>query len=226
MATKKNTDLPPIGRYIDPLTDFGFKRIFGSETNKDLLIAFLNALFQGRKTIGDLVYNPQEDHGPAKHYRKAVFDITCTGTNGEIFIIEMQRVEQKFFKDRALFYAASQLREQGIKGSKHWDFELKEVFFIGIANFTFNDSMPGEWLHYIRLAETATSRVFYNKLELIFLELPNFDRSEGALKTELERWLYVLRNMGKIEEIPLTLRKGTFQQVFEIAEVANLKKEE
>ncbi|MGJ7031458.1 Rpn family recombination-promoting nuclease/putative transposase [Niabella hirudinis] len=226
MATMNNTDVPPIGRYIDPLTDFGFKRIFGSDSSKDLLIFFLNALFKGRKTICNLAYNPQENHGPAKHYRKAVFDITCTGANGETFIIEIQRADQKFFKDRALFYTASQLHEQGIKGNRHWDFELKEVYFIGIADFNFNNSQPGKWLHHVRLTEAATGCVFYNKLEFIFLELPNFDCSEDALKTDVERWLYVLRNMRKMKEIPLTLQGETFQQVFEIAEVANLKKEE
>ncbi|MGJ7029974.1 Rpn family recombination-promoting nuclease/putative transposase [Niabella hirudinis] len=222
----KNTDVPPIGRYIDPLTDFGFKRIFGSTSHKNLLIAFLNALFKNQRVIGDLVYNPQESHGPAKHYRKAVFDITCTGTNGETFIIEIQRADQKFFKDRALFYVASQLHEQGIKGRKHWDFELQEMYFIGIADFTFTESIPGEWLHQVQLIEAANGRVFYNKLEFIFLELPNFDCAVEVLKTDLDRWLYLLRNMGKMEEIPLTLRGETFQQMFDIAAVANLKKEE
>ena len=87
-STKRNTPLP-VGRFIDPLTDFGFKRIFGSEPNKDLLIAFLNELFKGRKVIKDLVYNPQENNVPAQHYRKTIFDLTCTGADGEIFIIEM-----------------------------------------------------------------------------------------------------------------------------------------
>jgi hypothetical protein len=87
-STKRNTPLP-IGRFIDPLTDFGFKRIFGSEPNKDLLIAFLNELFKGRKVIKDLVYNPQENGGPAQHFRKTIFDLICTGEDGETFIIEM-----------------------------------------------------------------------------------------------------------------------------------------
>ena len=121
--TQKNTT-PPIGRFIDPLTDFGFKRIFGSEPNKDLLIAFLNGLFKGRKVIKDLVYNPQENSGPARQYRKTIFDLTCTGSDGETFIIEMQRAEQKFFTDRAIFYTSSKLYEQGQKGKQHWDFEL------------------------------------------------------------------------------------------------------
>ena len=100
--TQRNT-APTIGRFIDPLTDFGFKRIFGSEPNKDVLMAFLNELLKGRKVIKDLVYNPQENNAPVQHYRKTIFDLTCTGADDETFIIEMQRAEQKFFTDRAIF---------------------------------------------------------------------------------------------------------------------------
>lgn len=103
MVKKKKEKIVPIGRYIDPLTDMGFKKIFGSEPNKDLLIAFLNELFKDRKIIKDLVYNPQENNGPTRDYRKSIFDLTCTGVDGEIFIIEMQRAEQKYFTDRAVF---------------------------------------------------------------------------------------------------------------------------
>ena len=129
MAKIKKSGIVPIGRYIDPLTDFGFKKIFGSEPNKDLLIAFLNELFKGRKVIRDLAYNPQENNAPAKYYRKTIFDLTCTGADGETFIIEMQRAEQKFFIDRSIFYTSSKLYEQAPKGNKNWDYSLTEVYY-------------------------------------------------------------------------------------------------
>ncbi len=217
---------PPIGRFIDPLTDFGFKRIFGSEPNKDLLIAFLNELFRGRKVIKDLVYNAQEKNGPARYFRKAIFDLTCTGANNETFIIEVQRADQKFFIDRALFYTASKLHGQGPGGSKNWNFQLKEIYFVGLMDFNFDDTMPGKYLHRVRLAEEETGQTFYNKLGFIFLELPNFTIKENAIKTDLERWMYVLCNMAKMEKIPVILHKKIFQKLFKIAEVANLKKED
>ena len=223
--TKRNTALP-IGRFIDPLTDFGFKRIFGSRPNKDLLIAFLNALFKGRKVIKDIVYNPQENNGPAEHYRKTIFDLICTGEDGEIFIIEVQRADQKFFTDRAVFYTASKLYEQGPKGEKNWDFELKEVYLIAVMDFNFENVQSGKYLHRVRLAEEETGQTFYNKLGFIFLELPNFNIGEKDIKTDLERWMYVLCNMAKMEKIPVILHKRIFQKLFKIAEVANLKKEE
>ncbi|MFT3949864.1 MAG: Rpn family recombination-promoting nuclease/putative transposase [Agriterribacter sp.] len=225
MNTQRRTTLP-IGRFIDPLTDFGFKRIFGSEPNKDLLIAFLNELFKGRKVIKELVYNPQENDGPAKHYRKIIFDLTCTGADGEIFIIEMQRADQKFFTDRTIFYTSGKLYEQGQKGKRDWNFELKEVYFIALMDFNFDRTRPGKYLHRVRLAEEETGETFYNKLGFIFLELPNFKLEEKEIKTDLERWVYVLCNMAKMEKIPVILHKRIFQKLFHIAEVANLKKEE
>ena len=82
---------PRPGRYIDPLVDFAFKKIFGSEPNKDLLIAFLNDVFRGRKYIADLTYNQNEHHGGSTTEGVAIFDLYCTGSDGEKFIIEMQR---------------------------------------------------------------------------------------------------------------------------------------
>ncbi|WP_300598531.1 Rpn family recombination-promoting nuclease/putative transposase [Niabella sp.] len=217
---------PSMGRYIDPLTDFGFKKIFGSEPNKDLLIAFLNELFKGRKVIRDLVYNPQEKDGPVKEYRKAIFDLTCSGADGETFIIEVQRAHQQFFADRALFYTASKLYEQAPKGRKEWNFYLKEVYLIAVMDFCLEGTPPGNYLYRVRLAEETSGQTFYNKLGFILIELPNFKLDEQDIKTDLERWLYVLRNMGRLQKIPVILHKKIFQKLFQIAEVANLKKED
>ncbi|SDD35829.1 conserved hypothetical protein (putative transposase or invertase) [Niabella drilacis] len=148
------------------------------------------------------------------------------GGDGETFIIEVQRAAQKFFTDRAVFYTASRLYDQGPKGRMHWDFELKEVYFIGLADFNFDRFQTGKYLHWVRLTEDGSACEVYNKLGFIFLELPNFKLDEAEIKTDLERWLYVLRNMPKLEEIPVTLQSEVFQKLFKIAEVANLKKEE
>ncbi|MGJ7029870.1 Rpn family recombination-promoting nuclease/putative transposase [Niabella hirudinis] len=225
----KNTHIgtpQPIGRFIDPLTDFGFKRIFGSELNKDLLIAFLNELFKGRKVICDLVYNPQENNGPGKHYRKTIFDLTCTGEDGETFIIEVQRAEQDFFVDRAIYYTSGKLYEQGPKGDKTWSYELKEVYFIGLMDFKLDNAPSDKYLHWVRLAEEERNETFYKKLGFIFLELPNFNLKRNEIKTSLECWLYALRNMGDFKKIPVILHGKIFQKLFQVSEVANLTKQE
>jgi len=97
------TKRPVRGKYIDPLVDFAFKKIFGSEPNKDLLIDFLNEVFRGRKHIVDLSYDKNEHPGEVKDEGSAVFDLLCTGNNGERFLIEVQRAKQGYFKKELYF---------------------------------------------------------------------------------------------------------------------------
>jgi predicted transposase/invertase (TIGR01784 family) len=217
---------PKVGRFIDPLSDFGFKRLFGSEPNKDILIDFLNELFKGQKEIVDLTYSPTEYAGDGDDLKKAIFDLQCTGKNGEQFIIEMQRAEQLNFKDRVVFYTSRLINEQLPKGSNHWNIELKEVYLIAILEYNFRDSQAGRYLHNVALTDTDTDEVFYNKLGYKFLELPKFAKSEEQLETELDKWFYLLKHMSSLEKVPTVLNKRVFQKIFKIAEISNLTKEE
>lgn len=113
-------------RYISLLTDFGFKRIFGTDPNKDLLINFLNSLFNGEEVIKDVRYLNSENVGDVYTERKAIFDVYCENERGEKFIVEMQNAYQTFFKDRSLFYSTFPIREQAPKSSD-WNFCLKKV---------------------------------------------------------------------------------------------------
>lgn len=213
-------------RFIDPLSDFGFKHIFGSESNKDVLINFLNQLLKGQKEIKDLTYGPIEHAGDNKDAKKVFFDLLCTGNEGEQFIIEMQRAEQKNFRDRAVFYTSRLINEQLPKGNSHWNIELKEVFLVAILDFNFKDSPPDHFLHNVALTNTYTGEIFYPKLNYKFLELPKFVKTEAELETDLDRWLFLLKNMSNLESDPIDLNKGIFKKVFKIAEISNLTKEE
>ncbi len=215
-----------IGKYVDPLTDFGFKLIFGNEPNKDLLIDFLNKLFIGRKQIVDLTYNKTEYLGPVNNFRKSIFDLQCTGKDGQQFIIEVQRIYQQFFIDRAIYYTSKLIHNQGPKGNAKWDFKLQEVYFIGILDFEMEGSNEKTYFHEAHLADINTGKSIYNKLGYIFIEIPKFNKTQNQLKTELDKWLFVLKNMANLKKIPVFLTKRIFEKVFKIAEVANLTKEE
>lgn len=214
-----------ISRYIDPLTDFGFKHLFGSEPDKDILIDFLNALFQGEKHIVDLTYSPIEHGGEDQTEKKVFFDLTCTGNNGERFIIEMQRTSQEFFKDRCIFYMSRLISSQLPKGGSTWNNPLKEVYLIGIMEFQFND-INNNYLHNIALMNSNTGKVFYRGMGYKFLELPNFDKQEHELVSDLDKWFYLLKNLSHFDKIPVFFDKKIFQKVFKIAEVSQLTKEE
>lgn len=125
-------------RYINPYTDFGFKLLFGTDMNKELLVSFLNALLFGKEVIKNVTYLNTEHLGTQEYDRRAVFDVYCENEQGEKILVEMQRGEQQFFKDRSLYYATFPIREQAPRGE--WDYELKGVYVIGILNFVFHES--------------------------------------------------------------------------------------
>ena len=216
------------GKYIDPLVDFAFKKIFGSEPNKDLLIAFLNEVFRGRKHIVDLVYNKNEHPGDLKDEGAAIFDLLCTGANDEKFLIEVQRGRQGNFKERALFYTSRLISDQAPKGRRsEWAYNLTEVYLVALLeDFTLQISDGKEYLHDICLCNRETGEIFYDKLGYTYIELRNFVKEGTELATDLDKWLYVLKNMSQMDKIPAYLRKPIFEKLFSIAEYTNLTKEE
>jgi len=215
-----------INRYIDPLTDFGFKHLFGTEAHKEIMIKFLNALFEGNKKIVDIRYGPTERSGDAIRYKKVFFDLVCTGDDGEQFIVEMQRSKQRYFKERCMFYLSRLISQQLPAGKQDWNVKINEVYLIGIMDFSFEDSGSGEYFHNIVFMNRNTNEVFHDNIGLKFVELPNFNTPKEKLKTELDKWFYLLKNMHSMDKIPEILDNEAFQEVFEAAEVANLSRDE
>ena len=211
-------------RYINPCTDFGFKKLFGTEMNKDLLISFLNALLDDeKKEIKDIQYLNSEHLGDRYGDRRAVFDVYCFTEAGERFIVEMQKREQEYFKDRTLFYSTYAIREQAPKG-KDWNYRLEEVYTVAVLNFTFPESeYPADsYRHVVKLKDVVDNHVFYDKLTFVYLELPKFKRGEEELETMsmFEKWMFVLRNLARLLERPKALQDRIFDRLFEQAEIA------
>ena len=213
-------------RYINPYTDFGFKKLFGTEMNKDLLISFLNALFHDKEVIRDVTYLPTEQMA-AYGSRRAIFDVYCENDKGEKFIVEMQKTEQAFFKDRSLFYASFPIQQQGQRGFD-WNFELKSVYTVGILNFVFDeDRDDNEYLHHeVKLMDTQKKTVFYDKLTFVYLEMPKFNKTEDELETMFDKWLFVIKNLSRLFERPEALQERVFKKLFEQAEIARFTPKE
>lgn len=215
-------------RFIDPMVDFAFKKIFGTEPNKDLLIAFLNEVLRGKNHIVDLVYNKTEYLGDIEEEGAALFDLLCRGDDGEQFIIEVQRNKPKNFKERALFYTSRLISEQAPLGNrKDWNYNLTKVYLIAILEDLILDGFSkSRYLHDICLCNKETGEIFYDKLGFTYIELAKFSKSEQELETPLEEWLYALKHLSRLDKIPVYLRKPIFEKLFKIAEYTNLNKEE
>lgn len=222
-------------KYVNPYTDFGFKKLFGTELNKDLLISLLNALFdhsaqqspgEPKQVVKNLRYLPTEkleSYGE----RRAIFDVYCEGANGERFIVEMQKASQDFFKDRSVFYSAFPIIEQGKVGDD-WDFRLNNVYTIGILNFVFpgNEYDDDCFHHEVKLMDTKDKHVFYDKLTYVYLEMPKFNKTEDELVSMYDKWLFVLKNLSRLFERPAALQERIFQRVFDLAEIARFDPDE
>ena len=210
-------------KYINPLTDFGFKKLFGTESTKVLLIDFLNQILPDRK-IKDLSYSANEKQGKTEIDRKAIFDLYCIGDNGERFIVEMQKAKQNFFKDRSVYYASFPIQEQAKKSE--WDYKLDPVYSIGILDFIFDDhKKEKELLHIVEL-KNQHCEVFYDKLKFIYVELPKFKKKEKDLKTHFDKWIFVLTHLSKLQDRPKKLQERVFAKLFEEAEIAKFTTEE
>ena len=210
-----------VEKYISPFTDYGFKRLFGEELNKDLLLDFLNELLKAEQgQIKDLTYLKTEQLGALANERKAIFDIYCENEKGEKFIVELQKAKQDFFKDRTVFYSTFPIREQAKRTD--WNFELRAVYTIAILDFIFESDKkePEKYRYDVKLKDVETNKVFYDKLTFIYLEMPKFNKTIEQLETRFDKWLYVLRNLNRLDRIPDKLRESIFDKLFETAEIA------
>jgi predicted transposase/invertase (TIGR01784 family) len=209
-------------KYVNPFTDFGFKKIFGEEASKPLLIDFLNSLLPQTNKVKDLSFKNTEHLGQSEADRKSLFDIYCEAENGEKFIVELQKAKQNFFKERTIYYSTFPIREQAEKGE--WNYNLKAVFCIGILDFIFddyeNEPERSEVVHSIKL-KNQNGKTFYDKLNYIYLEMPNFSKTESELETRLDQWLFFIKNLEDFQNIPGIFKDEIiFNQAFEKAELA------
>jgi predicted transposase/invertase (TIGR01784 family) len=211
-------------KYINPFTGYGFKKLFGTEINKDLLIDFLNQVLPERHHIQDLSYTSTEKLGASEVDRKAIFDLYCTSPSGERFIVEIQKAKQNYFKDRSVYYSTFPIQEQAKKGD--WDYQLAAVYTIGILDFVFDDGRHKEQVRHEVKLKDEHCQIFYDKLTFIYLEMPNFKKTEGELETDFDKWMYVLRHLPYLQNRPAALQERIFQKLFEAAEIARFDAEE
>lgn len=213
--------------YINPFTDFGFKKIFGSEESKPILIDFLNALLPLKVPITKVDFENTERFPDLEDERKALFDIYCSTEKGEKYIVEMQYVQQANFKERTLYYSTFPIHDQAIKGN--WDFSLKAVYCVSILNFQMHSnkrvSEPERFIHYIHLKNDA-NKVFNDKLTFIYVEMPNFKLAPESLLTRLDKWLYFLKLLERNQMNPQLRTDKMLARAYELAERARLNPEE
>jgi predicted transposase/invertase (TIGR01784 family) len=213
-----------MSKYLNPYTDFGFKKLFGEEANKDLLTDFLNQLLPPRHQIAELHFMNNEQLPDIPLERKAIFDIHCVSTSGERFIVEMQKAKMNFFKDRSVYYSTFPIRQQAEKGN--WLFKIAPVYFIAILDFEYDEAEEMRKFRRDVALRDQDGELFFDKLHFKFLQMPLFNKQEHELETHFDKWIYFLKNLESLDHIPAILKEPVFEKAFQTAELANLNREQ
>lgn len=209
------------GRFIDPMTDPGFKKIFGSEESKVYLIDFLNSLLG--KGIMDITYMDKEIPATAVEEKGTVYDILCSTGDGERFILEMQVRFQDFYMERTLYYICRSVTGQLKKGGHYSD--IRPVYGVFL---TAKDPLY-DGIDYIRDYQWVNVRDMddrYCGIRQIFIDLGKFDKRESECRTRLEEWIYILKHMGNMNKMPFKDREEMFRYLEEYAEKSNMTPDE
>lgn len=213
-----------MGRYINPFTDWGFKMIFGQEANKDILIFFLNELLKGERVITDLSFLDKESLGNRSDERSLIYDIYCKTDTGEYIIVEMQNRSQSNFIDRSIYYVAKSLVSQPMKGD--WGYQLVAVYGVFFMNFTMPNFLGRNLRTDVIMANRETGEMLSDKMRMIYLQLPCFNKGESDCDNDFERFIYVLKKMEILDRMPFEKKNFIFTRLAKIAEVRKLTKQE
>ena len=210
--------------YVDPLTDYGFKLIFG---DKELMMSFLNALFEKEgKVITSLTYINKEMTPESREDRTIFYDMRCKVNGEEDIIIEMQHKPQDTFRERALFYMSRSIVAQGAN-KKNWRYKMHPVYGIFITNFHLKDvQMNGDPISEVVLKNRTTNEIFTDKLRMFFIDLLSFKKSEEELDNDMERWIYNVKNMGTMTKEPKMASRKPFDRLYTMAELAVMPRRE
>ncbi len=264
--------------FINPRVDWAFKRIFGSDDTKECLITFLNGVFEDEFVIKDVKHLKTEQTRHQKRERGVIFDVACETDDGRHIIVEMQKKEQRYFVDRALYYSAKAIVEQAKPGE--WDFHLTPVYTVCFMDFIAETGIPcqfrtdigfglleeegsildepteqlgcsskgqGEQLR-CDAKEQASQlvpckrrkkkeskakawklsglRYGFEKMRVVFLQLPLFEKKEPECMDIFDCWIYVLNNMEHLKEIPFLDKYPVFRKLAAIGDLQKLTPEE
>ena len=214
-----------MARFIDPRVDWAFKRIFGSEDTKECLITFLNGLFEDELVIKDVTFAKTEKLGLRPDDRGVVFDVYCITNEDKHIIVEMQKKEQEYFADRALYYTARAIVQQGVRGI--WDYHLAPVYTVCFMDFVSSSPILKKFRTDLVLTDLQTRQLVSDRMRIVYLQLPLFDKhTEAECMDIFDCWIYIVKNMNMFEQMPFSEKYPVFRKLAEIGDLRKLSREE
>ena len=212
--------------FINPLTDFGFKYLFGRHADKEFILSFLNSLIGAPTPIRKVTFIDKENQGDSVEDRALIYDLHCEMEDGSKIIVEMQNRYQTYFADRAIYYLSADLYSQAKKGNE-WDYRLTPVYGVYLMNFEWREVEEQHLREDVCLYNLQTRSVFSDRMRMNFLKIQMLHKDADECKTTLERWLYIFKHMEKMEAIPQTfMRVPVFRNLGRVARYAALSEKD
>ena len=214
-------------RYVDILSNAGFKAFFGDESNKESVVSLLNTLLPAHRQIKDIEYRPTEHQGPIiGHSKEFQYDFLCRDTSGAMFIVEMQRYKEVSWFKRCVSYASRAYDRQNKTG---FDYDVPPVYLIGLMgvdiNHPDNEYLTGRYISEYTFREKGCHDLLDETIVIIFAELTRFHKTEDECITEQDQLLYLLKNSGKMMVPPKWAARKPCKNILDAFRIGDFSKE-
>ena len=211
---------------MDILTNGGFKALFGDINNKEAVMAIINTLLPEHRQVADIEYLPTERQGQMEDNKEYRYDFMCRDSSGAMFIVELQRYREKSWFKRCVSYAARAYDRQNRRGE---NYDVPPVYLIGLMGTEIDHPDSEFWRDRYVSEYTFREKEAHDLLDetivIIFAELVRFDKAESECMTDMDRMLFILKNMGRLDRQPELLRREIYTKIFEACEIARFNED-
>ena len=214
-------------KYVDIITNSGFKALFGDENNKDVVMHIINVLLPEHRKVTEIEYLPTEHLGPVHRINKEYhYDFMCRDTTGTVFIVELQRYEEVDWFKRCVSYACRSYDRQNRRGE---DYNVAPVYLIGLMDIEIDhpdkEFWKGRYISEYTFREKESHDLLGETIVIIFAEMANFSKSIEECVTDADKMLYLLKNIGKMTDRPAWLQHESYSRIFNACEIAEFSED-
>lgn len=213
-------------RYIDPLSPFGFRHLFGNESRKEILLEFLNVLFEGENHILNAVSLPEKDTAGYPGAEDALLNLVCTDEDGDGFTVQIRNLGEHNFREKNRQFMARHFSNSVLKDQSTSAFPYKDNFLVGFLSSRLSERT--KFLHFndVFHLQKNHEESYSGILGFKFMEISVPGDPGEEPEDELEKWLYLFRNLRQLDHQPDVLDSPVFGQLFKLAEIADLTAEQ
>ena len=209
-----------VQRYVDLLSNSGFKAVFGDRNNKDVVMSVINMLLPEGKQVKKIRYAPTEYQGQLEKNKEFRYDFMCDGEDGSSFIVEVQSNPEEFWFKRCVSYASRVYDRQNRRGK---EYDIPPVFLIGLMGIDVKHKTPELWtdrfVSEYTFREKMTNELLDDTIFIIFAELRRFKKQLHECENDLEKMLYIIKNGWRLDNQPQELQDEIFTRLFSACDI-------